>query len=193
MPPWGRSAGGGMVHVPAADLPRAAPSGKATPHREMSMESLLNHVAEILERHPWPALPVAELVRQLRHDTTGVLPSEEALLRLLSREPHRFRVLQASAGIGALSGRVASVQERCEPHGPALLGPEAVGPWIIGTPGGAGAGAPHVLGRVRTSLAHLGRRLDPGSGSAVVRWLGHLAECRRLSAAGLGPDGRRAA
>jgi hypothetical protein len=134
------------------------------------MHTLADRAAETLARHPAPALPLDELVEQVRDGGTVVGP--EVLLRALEARPDLFRVLDPWRG----PWRCASPRSR------ASAGPRWPR-WVVGLgpyPRGAGAG-----GRLKSSLAWLGRTVDERSVLDLVRWLGMIREGERLTRAGI--------
>ena len=131
------------------------------------MQTLADRAAATLARHPAPALPLDELVDQVRDGGTVVGP--DILLRALEARPDLFRVLDPWRG----PWRCGSPRARCAP------GPR----WIVGLGPG-----PRVLGpasRLKASVAWLGRTVDERSALDLVRWLGMVREGERLTRAGV--------
>jgi len=138
------------------------------------MEPFVDHAAQVLARSPAPALPVDELLRVLLADAPGSIVREDVLIHALQASPDRFRLVRAEPGRQSLKGVLA--ESSSPTQGPSLPS----GPWVIGLGPEHTADRGRLLARLRASLVYLGRRLDEGSASALVRWLGLLAECRRV-------------
>lgn len=128
------------------------------------MHTLAEIAAAALARHPSAALPLDELVREMRASGTVVGP--EVLTRALEARPDLFRVLDPWRGAwraGWPSGSRAAGRSR----------------WVVGLRRRSGAVGPHA--RIEASLAWLGRRVDERSTTDLVRWLGMVREGERLS------------
>lgn len=133
------------------------------------MQTLADRAAETLARHPAPALSLDELVQQVRGGGTVVGP--DVLLRALEARPDLFRVLDPWRG----PWRRAS---------PRSWTPAAT-PWVVGLGRYPRVDGP--AGRLKASVAWLGRTLDDRSVLDLVRWLGMVREGERLNRAGLAP------
>jgi hypothetical protein len=132
------------------------------------MQSLADRAAETLARHPAPALPLDELVDQVRDG--GAVVGPDVLLRALEARPDLFRVLDPWRG----PWRCASPRARA-------AAPLRLPRWIVGIgpyPRAGGTG-----GRLKASLAWLGRTVDERSVLDLVRWLGMVREGERLTQA----------
>jgi len=150
-----------------ASTPRAT-------NRRRPMEPFIDHAAQVLARSPAPALPVDELLRVLLADAPGSIVREEVLIHALQAQPDRFRLVRAIHSGQSLQGVLG---ESATLTAGARL---SRGPWVIGLGPEQTADRGRLLARLRASLVYLGRRLDEGSASAMVRWLALLAECRRV-------------
>jgi hypothetical protein len=136
------------------------------------MQTLADRAAETLARHPAPALPLDELVHQVRDGGAAVGP--DVLLRALAARPDLFRVLDPWRGPWRASMRARPPVEGRWPQ------------WVVGV-----GPLPHAGGsaaRLKASLAWLGRTLDDRSALDLVRWLGMVREGERLSRAGVQPQ-----
>ena len=134
------------------------------------MHTLADRAAETLARHPAPALPLDELVHQVRDG--GAVVGPEVLLRALEARPDLFRVLDPWRGPWRLGST------RARPQAPGRW-PQ----WIVGL-----GPHPHADGpaaRLKASLAWLGRTVDDRSVLDLVRWLGMVREGERLNRAGV--------
>jgi hypothetical protein len=134
------------------------------------MQSLADRAAETLARHPAPALPLDELVDQVRDG--GAVVGPEVLLRALEARPDLFRVLDPWRG----PWRCTSLRTRASCVG---RWPQ----WVVGLgphPRADGPGA-----RLKASLAWLGRTVDDRSVLDLVRWLGMVREGERLNRGGV--------
>ena len=135
------------------------------------MQTLADRAAETLARHPAPALPLDELVHQVR-DGGAVVIGPEVLLRALEARPDLFRVLDPWRGpwrLASMRGRLPTLG-----HWPQ---------WIVGLGPQPPAGGP--AARLKASLAWLGRTVDDRSVLDLVRWLGMVREGERLNRAGV--------
>lgn len=132
------------------------------------MQTLADRAAAVLARHPAPALPLDELVDQVRG--AGAVVGPEVLLRALEARPDLFRVLDPWRG----PWRRAPSPHRARP----VAGPR----WIVGL-----AALPHARdagARLKASLSWLGRTVDERSALDLVRWLGMVRESEGVTAAG---------
>lgn len=132
------------------------------------METLADRAARALARHPAPALPLDELLRQVRSGGAAVGP--DVLLRALAARPDRFRLLDPWRGAWRSAER--SARGRRDPH------PSAATPWVVGL--GASGGERGAGARLRASLSHLGRTVDERSVTDLMRWVGLVREGERL-------------
>lgn len=129
------------------------------------MQTLADRAAEALARHPAPALPLDELVHQVRDG--GTLVGPEVLMRALEARPDLFRVLDPWRGPWRPAARARAQAGDPWPR------------WVVGIgaqPRVSGAG-----GRLKSSVAWLGRTVDERSVVDLVRWLGMVREGDRLS------------
>lgn len=140
------------------------------------MHTLADLAATTLARHPAPALPLDELVRQVREGGMAVGP--EVLLRALVARPDLFRVLDPWRGAWRGAWRAAA------PRLGALATDRPGERWVVGL---GRASKPDAVGaagaRLKASLAWLGRTVDDHSATDLVRWLGMVREGERLNAA----------
>lgn len=135
------------------------------------MQTLADRAAQSLAHHPAPAVPLDELVHQVK--LGGAVVGPDVLLRALEARPDQFRVLDPWRG----PWRTAAPR----PGHPTRSG---VGVrWVIGL-GRVPMGV-DTAGRLKASLAHLGRTVDERSVTDMVRWLGMIQEGERLSRVGL--------
>lgn len=117
------------------------------------------------------ALPLDELVHQIR--LGGAVVGPDVLLRALEARPDLFRVLDPWRG----PWRSAIPREGTR---------SGIGTrWVVGR--GRGAAGTDTAGRLKASLAHLGRTVDDRSVTDLVRWLGMVQEGKRLGRVGLQP------
>lgn len=131
------------------------------------MQTLADRAAEVLARHPAPALPLDALVDQVRG--AGVFVGPEVLLRAIEARTDLFRVLDPWRG----PWRCALAASRARPAGQR---------WVVGL-----ARLPHAQdagGRLKASLSWLGRTVDERSALDLVRWLGMVRESERITGAG---------
>src|SRR5262245_23920673 len=89
----------GTVHAPSPRAPRSS----------SNMQTLADRAAATLARHPAPALPLDELVEQVRGG--GAVVGPDVLLRALEARPDLFRVLDPWRG----PWRCASPRARTQP------------------------------------------------------------------------------
>ena len=129
------------------------------------MHSLAERVSLLLERLDGPAVPLPELVRLLRE--SGVAVSEPVLIRSLTAEPERFRVLHPGRCLRASPSRAQL--------------PWAQWSWVV-PPVQASPGAPAALRRMRAGLVRLGWQVDASSVTDLARWFGMVMEAERLRA-----------
>lgn len=152
--------------VAGAKLLHAASRTPAPPTMNPLMQTLADRAVQSLAHHPAPALPLDELVHQVRHG--GAVVGPEVLLRALEARPDQFRVLDPWRAATARAGNCG----RREPGER----------WVVALgclPCDRGP-----AGRLRASLAHLGRTVDERSVTDLVRWLGMVREGERVSRAG---------
>ena len=132
------------------------------------MQTLADRAAQSLAHHPSPALPLNELVHQVK--LGGAVVGPDVLLRAIEGRPDLFRVLDPWRG----PWRSAK---------PRAGTPTGVGTrWVVGL---GRVGAADAAGRLKATLAHLGRTVDERSVTDLVRWLGMVQEGERLSRVGL--------
>ncbi len=149
------------------------------------MQSLLHSARRILERHPAPALPFAELHRLLSEERAGPPPRPSFLLELMRARPGDFRILDPWRGPwqpvarSSFGGRERPYHRRLREAGAAM------DVWVLaaGRRDGPDVGevSPTVR-RLRESLHWLGRRVDADSPRALARWLGLVGREDRLRA-----------
>ncbi|MSR37105.1 MAG: hypothetical protein EXR95_10790 [Gemmatimonadetes bacterium] len=130
------------------------------------MQTLADRAAQSLAHHPAPALPLDELVHEMK--LGGAVVGPDVLLRALEARPDLFRVLDPWRG----PWRSAS------PRGGKRVGTH----WVVGLGQSAREGG--TAGRLKASLAQLGRTVDERSVTDLVRWLGMVREGERLSRSG---------
>jgi hypothetical protein len=143
------------------------------------MESLAQRARRVLQTRADPVVPLAEVVRLLRHD--GCAVTEWILLRAMRADPG-FRLLDPWRGpLAFLAEPPPAV--RVEPRGSSTrdVDPRHVLVLIddvsLPEPPPDAAG---IRGRVRRSLVVLGRALDEHSLLERVRWLRMLSEAAHL-------------
>ena len=131
------------------------------------MLTIAERAAQSLARHRAPALPVDQLVHQVKD--SGAAVGQDILLRELKARPDLFRVLDPWRGPWRSASRRAAGEARTT--------------WVVGlTRCGECEGT---SARLKASLAHLGRTVDERSVTDLARWLGMVREEERFSGVGL--------
>lgn len=147
------------------------------------MESLLSAARRILERHPGPALPFAELHRLLSREWSGPPPDPGFLLDRLRARRDLFRVLEPWRGPWhpltrpPRAGGTSGYRTRLGRDG------VDVDAWVVSAAPGPGSpwgpGAPP-LRRLRETIRWMSRTVDGSSPSALCRWMGLVRQDRQL-------------
>ena len=132
------------------------------------MQPLVERAASVMNRLGRSAVPLAELVERLRDN--GFSVSEAVLMRSLSAEPERFRLIEPWRALRA-AGQVGS-----NPWGGERV-------WVV-APGASAddsaASSRPALARLRGTMAALSWELDLSSSTDVARWFGMVIEAERL-------------
>ena len=129
------------------------------------MMTIAERAAQSLAEHRPPALPLDQLVHQVKDGGAAVGP--DILLRALEARPDLFRVLNPWRGPWRSVSRRAAGRARAV--------------WVVGLARGRESGG--TAARLKASLAHLGWTVDEQSVTDLARWLGMVREGERLSPA----------
>ena len=139
------------------------------------MHPLLVAARAVLDQHPAPALRLAELARQLQERGHPTAQSER-LLRLLTCEPDRFRLLWVWTGPASRPAARPSLRTRARVGVKARVreldtagdGRET---WVVALdPADEPAPPGRARHGLRESVRWMARRVDPRSARAVSRW-----------------------
>jgi hypothetical protein len=140
------------------------------------MDTLADRAAQSLNRHPAAALPLEELSDQVRGG--GVAVGTGVLLRALEARPDLFRVLDPWRGPWRPGTRPTDAKARQRGSGAPGAAPDPAGArWVVGL--GRATLDRDPVGRLKASVAHLGRTLDERSVTDLARWLGMVREMAR--------------
>jgi len=125
------------------------------------MEQWIQETRQILQRSPTGALPLSEILEELRRSGIHLASRDRWLLAILEERTETFGVVRIPRGPWALQTRtleeIAILQD----------------PWIVlkEVPERRLDGEEVFLGRVREGIRAWGEFLDQGSPSEVARWI----------------------